>query len=348
MAHRRAKASVLAVGVLLLSIAAMSCRSAEAQSAAEFYRGKTVSLYVGYPAGGAYDVYARLIARFLPKYMPGNPNVIIRNQPGAASLTFVNELYAVMPQDGTAFGTFARSVAIDRLLGRPGTNFDPEKLNWVGSANNEVSICVVWHGLNITSSEDFLSRPIVFGANAPGSESDVNARILNNLLGAKFRVITGYPGTNDLMMAMERGETQGRCGMTWSALKAALPDWITGKKVYIALQFATHRHPELPDVPLVTDLAHNDLERAALQLVLAGQAMGRPFAAPPNVPPERLEALRRAFDGVMADPDFFLEASKQGLEVQPVSGEDIQRLVAAMFRAPPGIVEAARRAISAN
>jgi tripartite-type tricarboxylate transporter receptor subunit TctC len=331
------------LGVALVTALAPGLAAADA--VADFYRGKTVSLYVGYPPGGAYDVYARLIARYLPKYLSGNPNVIVRNQPGAASLTFVNELYNVSPQDGTVFGTFARSVAMDRLLGRPGTNFDPVKLNWIGSANNEVSICTVWHGLQIKSVEDFMSRPVIFGANAPGSESDVYPTILNNLLDAKFRVVTGYPGTGDLMMAMERGETQGRCGMTWSALKTTLPEWIRDKKIHIALQFAAEKHPELPDVPLVMELARTDLERAALKLVVAGQAMGRPFAAPPNVPADRVEALRRPFDGVMRDANFLADADKQKLEVQPVPGEEIQRLVAEMFQSPREVVEAARKAI---
>jgi tripartite-type tricarboxylate transporter receptor subunit TctC len=316
-----------------------------AQAPPDFYRNKTVSLYVGYPPGGGYDVYARAIARHMGRYIPGSPNIIIRNQPGAASLTFANELYNTHPRDGTVFGTFARSVPMDRLLGRPSTNFDPAQFNWIGSANAEVSICTVWSGLGVTSVQDFMARPIVFGANAPGSESDVYPTILNNLLGAKFRVVTGYPGTSDLMMAMERGETQGRCGMTWSALKSTLPEWVRDKKIYVALQFAIEKHPELLDVPLVTELAGNDEEKRALELILAGQAMGRPFAAPPKVPADRIEALRRAFDATMQSAGFLGEADKLGLEIQPVSGERLQQLVEQMFREPPSVVEAARNAI---
>ena len=171
--------------------------------------------------------------------------------------------------------------------------------------------------------------------------------ILNNLLGANFRIVTGYPGAGDLMMAMERGETQGRCGMTWSAFKTTMPEWVRDKKVFIALQFAVEKHPELPDVPLVTDLARNDLEREALELILAGQAMGRPFAAPPNVPDERVAALRAGFNATMTDPQFLAEAEKQGLEIQPVSGARLQELVERMFKAPPAAIEAARKAISA-
>jgi hypothetical protein len=236
---------------------------------------------------------------------------------------------------------------MDRLLGRPSTNFDPTKFNWIGSANAEVSICTVWHGLGLTTVREFIESPIIFGANAPGSESFVYPTILNNLLGANFRIVTGYPGAGDLMMAMERGETQGRCGMTWSAFKTTMPEWVRDRKVFVALQFAVEKHPELPDVPLVTDLARNDLEREALELILAGQAMGRPFAAPPNVPGERVAALRAGFDATMTDPQFVAEAEKQGLEIQPISGSRLQELVERMFQAPPAAIEAARKAISA-
>ena len=221
--------------------------SGNAQSPADFYRDKTISLYVGYPPGGGYDVYARALARYMGKFIPGAPHMVVRNQPGAASLAFANELYNTHPRDGMVFGTFARSVPMDRLLERPSTNFDPTQFNWIGSANAEISICTVWHGIGVRSVENFMSRPIVFGANAPGSESDVYPTILNNLLGANFKVVTGYPGTNDLMMAMERGETQGRCGMTWSALKSTLPDWVREKKVYIARQFAIETRQLLED-----------------------------------------------------------------------------------------------------
>ena len=332
---------------LLLCLLAAVCaaQAARAQAPADFYRGKTVSLFVGYPPGGGYDVYARAIARHMGAFIPGKPGMVVRNQPGAASLTFANELYNTHPRDGTAFGTFARSVPMDRLLGRPATHFDPVQFNWIGSANAEVSICTVWHGLGIASVEDFMARPIVFGANAPGSESDVYPTILNNLLGAKFRVVTGYPGTNDLMMAMERGETQGRCGMTWSAFKSTMPEWVRDRKIYVALQFAIEKHPELPDVPMVTELARNAKEKHALELILAGQAMGRPFVAPPRTPPDRVEALRRAFDATFRDPAFLAEAERLGLEIQAVSGERLQTIVEAMFNQPREVIEAARDAI---
>ena len=275
----------------------------------------------------------------------GSRRFTVRHKPGAASLNLVSELYNVLPRDGTVFGLFSRSVAMDRLLGRAGANFNPVEFNWIGSANNEVSICAVWHGVGVRSIDAFMARPLTFAANAPGAESDVFPRILNNLLGTKFKVVTGYPGVNDLSLAMERGETDGRCGWTWSAAKAARADWIRDNKIYIAVQFATEKHPELPHVPLVTDLARNDRERNALDLILSQQAMGRPFAAPPGVPAARVAALRGAFARTVADPEFLAEADKQQLEIKLVEGEVLQDMVERMFKAPPEVVAAARAAI---
>ena len=331
---------VAAVAVTLL-LAPPAC----ADDVADFYKGKTLSLFVGYPPGGAYDVYGRLIGKHLGRHIPGQPQVIVRNKPGAASLNLVSELYNVLPRDGSVIGMFARSVAIDRLLGREGANFNPVELNWIGSANNEVSICAVWHGAGVRSIEDFLARPLIFAANAPGSESDVFPRILNKLVGTNFKVVPGYPGVNDLSLAMERGETEGRCGWTWSAVKAAKADWIAENKIYIALQFATGKHPELPDVPLVTELARSERERAALDLILSQLAMGRPFATPPGVPAERVAALRGAFARTIADAEFLAEAERLKLEIKLVDGETLQGMVARMFRAPPDVIDAARQAI---
>lgn len=336
---------------VLLTIAAMSASvvfaasPAAADDVADFYKGKTLNLYQGYPPSGAYDLYARLIGRTMTKYLPGNPQIIVRSKPGAASLNLVNELYNTQPRDGTVFGLFARSVALNRLLGRPGVNFDPNELNWIGSANSEVSICGVWHQVGVWSTQAFIERPLIFGANAPGAESEVYPTILNNLLGTQFKVVAGYPASNDLSLAMERREIDARCGWSWGSLKAAQPDWLRDKKIYVAVQFATAKHKDLADVPLATDLARNDLERAAFSLILTQQAMGRPFAAPPQVPAERVAALRQAFDRSLADPEFLAEAEKQNLEIQPVSGENLQTMVAGMFKSPAEVIDAARRAI---
>lgn len=332
---------IAAVALPLLSVP-----PALADEVADFYKGQSVNLYVGYPPGGAYDIYARLIGRHLTRHMPGQPQFIVRHKPGAASLNLVNELYNVQPRDGSVIGMFARSIALNRLLGREGTKYDPVQLSWIGSANNEVSICGVWHGTGVHTTEEFLARPLVFAANAPGAESEVYPNILNHLVGTKFKVVAGYPGVNDLLLALERGEADARCGWSWGSVKAARPDWLRDKKIYIAVQFATEKHRELPDVPLARDLARSDRERAALDLILTQQVMGRPFAAPPGVPPARLAALRMAFNRTLADPAFLAEADKLELEIKPVDGETLQAMVAQMFQTPPEIVAAAREAIA--
>ena len=337
-----------AIAIVLSGLMALVCVSSVAaqDSVASFYRGKTISLLVGYPPGGGYDVYARVMQRYFMKYIPGNPNVIVRNVPGAASLALVNQLYSVDARDGSVFGMFARSVAMDRLMGRQGANFDPTKLSWIGSANNEVSICTISGALGVDTVRDFMTRPITFGANAPGSESHMYPNILNNLLGANFRVVTGYPSSNDLMLAMERGETEGRCGWTISAAKTSHSEWLRQGQLFVAIQFAMEKHAELPDVPLVLDLARDEQQRQALELILSMQAMGRPFAAPPDIPRDRLNALRRALDAILADDLFLAEAEKQRLEIRPVSGESLEELISSMFKASPAVVSAARRAIA--
>jgi tripartite-type tricarboxylate transporter receptor subunit TctC len=341
----RAYSPLLFIASAATTAALLLGAAARADETADFYQGKSVTLYLGYPPGGAYDIYARLIGRHMSRHMAGNPQFVVRHKPGAASLNLVNELYNVLPRDGSVIGMFARSIALNRLLGREGTNYDPVALNWIGSANNEVSICGVWHGVGVRSTADFLSRPLVFAANAPGAESDVYPNVLNSLIGTRFKVVAGYPGVNDLTLALERGEADARCGWSWGSVKAAKPDWIRDKKIYIAVQFATAKHPELPDVPLATELARNEGERAALELILTQQVMGRPLAAPPQVPAARMAALRRAFEHTLKDPEFLAEAERLALEIDLVTGETLQAMVERMFASPREVVEAARKAI---
>jgi hypothetical protein len=328
-----------------MAVALMVCLVARADEATDFYQGKSITLYLGYPPSGAYDLYARLIARHMSRHMAGHPQFVVRHKPGAASLNLVNELYNVLPRDGSVIGMFARSIALNRLLGRDGASYDPVAFNWIGSANNEVSICGVWHGVGVRSTADFLARPLVFAANAPGAESDVYPNVLNSLIGTHFKVVTGYPGVNDLTLALERGEADARCGWSWGAVKAAKPDWIRDRKIYIAVQFATAKHPELPEVPLAGDLARSADARAALELILTQQVMGRPLAAPPQVPLARVAALREAFERTLKDPEFRAEADRLALEIDLVTGETLQAMVERMFGSPREVVEAARRAI---
>ena len=316
-------------------------QSSAAQSPSEFYKGKNIDLLIGYSVGGAYDLYARVLARHLPKYIPGNPTVVPKNMEGAGSLRLANLLYNVLPKDGSAFGIIGRGTGFDPLLGNKSAQFDGPKYTWIGSANNEVSICVAWHTTGITKFEDMLTKELVVGGTSASADTDQFPRITNGVLGTKMRVITGYPGGNEVGLAMERGEVQGRCGWSWSSVKSTHQQWYDQKKINILVQLALSKHPELPNVPLIIDLAKTDEQRQILKLIFARQVMGRPFLAPPGVPADRAAALRKAFMDTMQDKDFLMDAEKAQMEITPVPGDQLQTLVKEIYATPPDIVQKA-------
>ncbi len=304
-----------------------------------FAQEKPVSLYVGYSTGGGYDVYGRIVARHIGKYLPGKPNVVVNNMPGAGSMRLANWLYTVAPKDGTAFGTVARGVAFDTLLGNPGANFDATKFNWIGSANDEVSVCVAWHTSGVTSFEQTKTKELIVGGTGGSADTDQFPKVFNGVLGTKFKIVVGYPGGNDINLAMERGEVQGRCGWSWSSVTATQPEWLKAKKINVLVQLSLNKHPELPDVPLIMDLARTPLEKGVFQLVFARQVMGRPFLAPPGVPADRVAAMRKAFMDTMKDKDFLSEAEKGKLEINPVPGETVQKVVVDAYAMPPEVIK---------
>lgn len=317
--------------VIAAVLALMAALPARAQGIADFYKGRTVDLYIGYSAGGAYDVYARLIARFMGRHIPGNPVIVPRNMEGAGSLRLANWLYTVAPKDGTAVGTFGRGTAFDPLLGLQGTAFEATKFNWIGSANDEVSVCVAWHTSGITNFDQLYDQELIVGGTGGSADTDQFPKIINGVLGTKFKTIPGYPGGNDINLAMERGEVKGRCGWSWSSVKATQMQWVKDGTVKVLVQLSLSKHPDLPDVPLIMDLARTDEQRQLLKLVFARQVMGRPYAAPPGVPADRVAALRQAFDETMADKEFLAEADRIGLEITPVPGPKIASLVADIY-----------------
>jgi tripartite-type tricarboxylate transporter receptor subunit TctC len=326
----------------LLAAMLLSASCAHAQSPADFYKGKNVELYIGYSVGGGYDIYARLLAKHMGKHIPGNPNVVAKNMEGAGSLRLANWLYNVAPKDGTAFGIIGRGTGFDPLLGRSkGAQFDATKYTWIGSANDEVSVCVAWHTTGIRRFEELLSKELTVGGTGAAADTDQFPRIMNGMLGTKMKIVTGYPGGNDVGLAMERGEVNGRCGWSWSSVKATHQKWLDEKKVNVLVQLALQKHPDLPDVPLITDLAKTDEQRAIFKLIFARQVMGRPFLAPPGIPPDRAGALRKAFMDTMKDKDFLADAEKGQLEITPVSGEDIQKLVMDIHQTSPEIAKRA-------
>jgi tripartite-type tricarboxylate transporter receptor subunit TctC len=326
-----------AIALTFLSTTLLS--SANAQPPADFYKGKTIDLYIGYSSGGGYDVYARALARAIGRFIPGNPTVLTKNMPGAGSLVLANWLYNVAPKDGTAFGLIGRGTGFDPLLGSTKARFDASKFNWLGSMNNEVSVCVAWAASGVTSLEQVKERELTVGGSGQAADTDQFPRVLNGTIGTKFKIITGYPGGNDVDLAMERGEVMGRCGWSWSSVVATHQSWLDDKKMNVLVQLSLNKHADMPNVPLVMDLARNDEERQIFKLVFARQPMGRPFLAPPGVPAERVAILRKAFIEALNDPQFRGEADKMRLEINPVPGEAVQTLVGEIYQTPKAIAK---------
>lgn len=312
---------------------------ARADAVADFYKGKTIELHIGYTSGGGYDVYGRIVARHMGRHIPGNPQIVPKNTPGAGSLRAANWLYAAAPKDGTALATVARGAAFDPLLGVSAAQFDGNKFNWIGSANDEVSVCVSWKDSGIATFNDLLTKELVVGGTGPSADTDQFPKVMNAILGTKMKLIPGYPGGNDISMAMERGEVKGRCAWSWSSIVTTRMHWHKDKTINVLVQLAMHKHPDLPDVPLIMDLAKTDEERAMMTLVFARQTMGRPFMAPPGVPADRIAALRKAFMDTMNDKELLAEAEKAQLEITPVSGEELQALVAKGYATAPAITK---------
>jgi tripartite-type tricarboxylate transporter receptor subunit TctC len=327
----------------ILAIAAFGAlpQGVHAQPAAEFFRGKQVSLYVGFSAGGGYDLYARALARHMPRHLPGHPTIVPQNMPGAGSLRVANFIYQVAPRDGLAFATMGRASVVAPLFGQSGAQFDPRRFTWLGSANDEVSICAAWHTSGIRSFGDLKAKPSALGATGPAEEAVQVYKSMNALLGTKIRIVSGYPGGNEINLAIERGEIDGRCALSWSSVKATLPAWLEQKKLAILTQVSFAKHADLPQVPLLIDLAPDDEARQILKFLAARQVMGRPYFAPPDVPAERAAALRQAFMATLNDPEFLAEAERAKLEITPVPGERIEDLLKELYATPAEIVQKA-------
>jgi tripartite-type tricarboxylate transporter receptor subunit TctC len=329
---------VRSIALALLALCHTSL--ARAQTPAEFYKGRTIDLYIGYSAGGGYDVYARLLARHMGRFIPGNPTIVAKNMPGAGSLVLANWLYNVAPKDGTAIGTIGRGTAFDPLLGSTKAQFDAAKFNWIGSMNDEVSVCVSWYTSGITSLEQVKQKELTVGGSGPAADTDQFPKVLNATIGTKFKIVTGYPGGNDVDLAMERGEVKGRCGWSWSSVVATHRSWIDERRINALVQLSLNKHPDLPAVPLIMDLAKNDEQRQIFKLVFARQPMGRPFLAPPGIAADRVSVLRKAFIDTMKDAEFLAEAEKMKLEINPVSGGAVQEIVHDVYKTPKPIATA--------
>ncbi len=335
------------VVVAALSLAALGAAGTKAlaQSPAEFYSGKTIEFVIGYSVGAAYDSNGRLIARHMAKHIPGKPNVVVRNMPGAGSLVSANHLFHSAAKDGTAIGMFSRGNAMYPLLEGP-AKFEPEKFNWIGSSTKEVSLVASMAFQPFKSVADIRNAEMLVGATGAGADTVVLPLILNATIGTKLKPVTGYPGNAEALLAMEKGEVHGTSGMSLGTIRASKPDWLTGK-LNLILQLALEAHPTmLKGVPLALDLATEPVARQALELVLSRQSKAYPVVAPPGVPADRVAALRAAFAATMMDKEFITDLEKAGFELSPMAGVEIEALLKRIYAAPKEAVEMARKAVA--
>ena len=316
-----------------------------AADAESFYQGRNLTLVIGYTAGGGYDLYARLLARHLSRYIPGHPTIVPENMPGAGGLRASNYLYAAAAKDGSVIGTFSRSIPTMPLV-TTANNFDGRKFSWIGSMSSDTSMCLTGASSPVKSFADMLTKPVVMGGQNAAADSDIYARLYNKVFGTRIKLVSGYPGTNDITLAMLRGEVDGICGLSWGTIKVAHPEWLRDRSVNFLAQAALKKDPDLPDVPLALDLIGDPVKRKVLYLLFAPQAMGRPFTAPPGIPDDRKAALTKAFDEAMKDPDLLAEAAKEKMDIAPMTGHEIDALLAELYALPPDVTIQAAKAIA--
>jgi tripartite-type tricarboxylate transporter receptor subunit TctC len=333
-----------AAAAVLSAALAFSSGSARAQSVEEFYKGRNVSMVIGFSAGSGYDIYARLLARYMGRYIPGKPTIVSQNMPGAGSLRAAQYVGSVAPKDGSVLGTMSRSLPVEPLIGD--AKFDGRAFSWIGNIANNNSVCATWHDTGIKTWQDAMTKPFVLGGEGPGSDLDNFALIMKNMFGAKVKLVSGYPGGTEVNLAIERRELDGRCGWSWDSIRSTKPDWLRDKKINLLAVFALEKAPDMAaDVPLALDKVQNEEQREVLRVHLAGQAFGRPFFAAQGIPEDRKAALRAAFDATMKDPEFIAEAEKLRLEVSPMKGVEIERLLNEVYALPKELIDKARAAI---
>ena len=324
---------------------AMSLMVTTAQ-AADFYAGKQITMIVGSAVSGGYDTYARLVARHWPKHIPGNPPIIVQNMPAAGSLAAMNALANTAPRDGTTIGAVQNHIGIEPIIGITGPiesmRFDGRTMNWLGSATKEIPVVAVWSNSPIKKFRDTFEREVLVGSSGTATADTVYPRILNAILGTKFRVVAGYKSNNELIIAAERGETMGRAGWFVSGMLATQGQQIADGKILLLVQLASEAHPALPKVPLITEFVTDKAKLDQIAFSLSWLAMGRPFVAPPGVPAERVKLLRDSFMKTMADPTFIADAKSLRLDVIPMSGEDVQVLVQRLYETPRSIIDPVR------
>jgi tripartite-type tricarboxylate transporter receptor subunit TctC len=334
--------------MLLTALVLFACaNAASAQSVADFYKGKTVTILVGSDVGGGYDLTARTLAHYFSRHLPGHPTVIVQNKPGASSIVATNYVYEIAPKDGTVIAAVQRPIPFQTLFGDAGVRFDVRRMQWLGSTTNELGVVVAWHTAPQQSVDDLFRSEMVVGGTGPATDPELFPRAMNRVLGTRFRIVSGYPGQAQIALAMERGEIQGSGNWSFSDIEKGHPDWIADRKIRILLQLglAKSSSPVLRDVPLIMDITRSPAERHVFEILMGMKALGRPYFVAPGVPRERTDALREAFMATMTDPDFLDEAKRVLGPIDPTSGSDMQAIISNVYALPPDVIATAREAV---
>jgi tripartite-type tricarboxylate transporter receptor subunit TctC len=315
------------------------CLSAVSAQAADFYAGKQMILIIGADTGGGYDAQGRLMARHIGQFIPGHPNIIVQNMPAAGSLVAANTLYAISPKDGTTFGFVQRGVLTAKITNPSGVHYEVDKFNWIGNLSTESAVTVAWHTSAVKTTGDLFKKEFIVGGSGPNIDTETTPRILNALIGTKFKIVSGYKGTTDIVLAMERGEVDGLADWSWSNVKTRKADYLKEGKIVLLMQSALQKEPDLPNVPLALDYAKTESDRKVMELFFSQKTAARPVLAPPGVPAERVAILRAAFMKMAQDPQFRKDADKSKLEIDPTSGESVEAIVKLIASAPPDVLK---------
>ncbi|MGE5539045.1 MAG: Bug family tripartite tricarboxylate transporter substrate binding protein [Gemmatimonas sp.] len=335
--------SLSRVVVLVVVAAATPVAAADPDSAA--FAGKQMTMIVYSSAGGTYDIYARLLARYMPNHLPGSPTFVVKNMMGAGGITAARYLYVTAPKDGLTIGTIGRGLPFEPMLGGTGLDFDPLRFTWLGSMNRESSLAISWHTSQVRTARDLFQRELLTASTSASSDNQLMPQALNNLIGTRFKLVTGYHAMGNAILALERGEAEGIGYWAWGAIKTEKPDWLADKKINLLFQTGLTPHPDIPDVPIATSLARNDEERACLELLLARDVLGRPFVAPPGLSESRATALRTAFVASLADPQLLADAKQHDMEITPVTAAEIEALLAHVAALPQDVIERTKQAM---
>jgi tripartite-type tricarboxylate transporter receptor subunit TctC len=330
-----------------LALTGLASSTVAADPVADFYRGKSISMVIATAPGGDYDLRARLVARHIGRHIPGNPAIVPRNMPGGVGIQAANYMATVAAQDGTSLHAIMQNMSTHQALGGAGVEYDTRKFSWIGNTTDTPNVINSWHTTGIHTIQDAMARELVIGAPGTATASVYYPKSLNELVGTKFKIVTGYPGGNPVNLAMERGEVGGRIN-SWASWKATKPDWLREKKIFILVQVALQRHPELAHVPTVIELAKTDEDRAVMTFLSADIPISRAYVTTPGVPADRVQALRRAFDATMKDPQFISEAEKLGMDMSPSTGEEAQKFSDLIANTPAQVLARARAIIESK